>query len=62
MMFKAGINPIEILLWSRGKRLDEVLQEINKIRAKTDSSVLYDESYFSLDPLSSGTLTFYNIY
>ena len=31
MMYKAGVNPIEVLLWSRKRKLGEVLQAMKMI-------------------------------
>ena len=31
MMYKAGVNPIEVLLWSRKRKLREVIQAMKMI-------------------------------
>ena len=33
-IYRAGINPIEVLLWSRGRRLKEVQDKLEEIKNK----------------------------
>ena len=36
---RAGLNPIEVLLWSRGRKLEEVQGKLEKIKQNEENRV-----------------------
>ena len=38
-MYKADLNPIELLIWSRNRSLQEVQKKIYEIKSETSSSL-----------------------
>ena len=46
MMYKADLNPIELLIWSRNRSLQEVQKKIYEIKSETSSSLKNDDNLF----------------
>ena len=38
-IYRDGLNPIEVLLWSRGKKLEEVQGKLEEIKQNMDNRV-----------------------
>ena len=46
MMYKAGVNPIEVLLWSRKRKLREVIQAMKMIANNVEIDFSDEEFVF----------------
>ena len=44
--YRAGLSPIEVLLWSRGKKLEEVKTKLEKIKQNIENRVENNAKYF----------------
>ena len=38
-IYRAGLNPIEVLLWSRGKKLEEMQGKLEEIKLNMENRV-----------------------
>ena len=45
-IYSAGLNPIEVLLWSRGKKLEEVKGKLEKIKQNMENRVENNVKFF----------------
>ena len=48
-MFKAGINPIEVLLWSRSKTLAQVILAVEMVRTKQQIDFTIESGFLMLN-------------